>query len=131
VVHWYHLHVDRVLNRLISNIKLERMKKITLKVTKKRTVYRLTLTINNQLANTGQVVFLDNNIVLVQDTTDSTLEGYIGWTDALKRLENMNNFIDNESPKTVLRLFSEDSLFASPNENGDFIKLYIDLDKTL
>jgi hypothetical protein len=107
------------------------MKKITLKVTKKRAVYRLTLTINNQIANTGQVVFLDNNIVLVQDTTDSTLEGYIGWTDALKRLENMNNFIDNESPKTVLRLFSEDTLFTSPNENGDFIKLYIDLDKTL
>jgi hypothetical protein len=43
----------------------------------------------------------------------------------------MNNFIDNESPKTVLRLFSEDTLFTSPNENGDFIKLYIDLDKTL
>jgi hypothetical protein len=107
------------------------MKKITLNVTKKRAVYRLTLTINNQLANTGQVVFLDNNIVLVQDTTDSTLEGYIGWTDALKRLENMNDFIDNESPKTVLRLFSEDTLFTSPNENGDFIKLYIDLDKTL
>jgi hypothetical protein len=104
---------------------------VTLKVTKKRTVYRLTLTINNQPANTGQVVFLDNNIVLVQDTTDSTLEGCIGWTDALKRLENMNNFIDNESPKTVLRLFSEDALFITPNENGDFIKLYIDLDKTL
>jgi hypothetical protein len=107
------------------------MKKITLNVTKKRAVYRLTLTINNQLANTGQVVFLDNNIVLVQDTTDSTLEGYIGWTDALKRLENMNDFIDNESPKTVLRLFSEDTLFTSPNENGDFVRLYIDLDKTL
>ena len=107
------------------------MKTVTLRVKKKRTVYRLTLTINNQLANTGQVVFLDNNIVLVQDTTDSTLEGCIGWTDALKRLENMNDFIDNESPKTVLRLFSEDSLFASPNENGDFIKLYIDLDKSL
>lgn len=107
------------------------MNTVTLNVKKKRAVYRLTLTINNQLANTGQVVFLDNNIVLVQDTTDSTLEGCIGWTDALKRLENMNNFIDNESPKTVLRLFGEDSLFASPNENGDFIKLYIDLDKSL
>lgn len=107
------------------------MNTVTLKVKKKRAVYRLSLTCNNQLINTGQVVFLDNNIVLVQDTTDSTLEGCIGWADALKRLENMNNFIDNESPKTVLRLFSEDSLFASPNENGDFIKLYIDLDKTL
>lgn len=107
------------------------MKKITLNVTKKRAVYRLTLTINNQLVNTGQVVFLDNNIVLVQDTTDSTLEGYIGWADALKRLENMNDFIDNESPKTVLRLFSEDTLFTSPNENGDFVRLYIDLDNSL
>lgn len=107
------------------------MKKITLNVTKKRAVYRLTLTINNQLANTGQVVFLDNNIILVQDTTDSTLEGYIGWADALKRLENMNDFIDNESPKTVLRLFGEDSLFTSPNENGDFVRLYIDLDNSL
>lgn len=107
------------------------MKKITLNVTKKRAVYRLTLTINNQLVNTGQVVFLDNNIVLVQDTTDSTLEGCIGWTDALKRLENMNDFIDNERPKTVLNMFSNDVLFVSPNENGDFVKLYIDLDKSL
>lgn len=107
------------------------MKKITLNVTKKRAVYRLTLTINNQVANTGQVVFLDNNIVLVQDTTDSTLEGCIGWTDALKRLENMNDFIDNERPKTVLNMFSNDVLFVSPNENGDFVKLYIDLDKSL
>ena len=107
------------------------MNTVTLKVKKKRTVYRLTLTINNQVANTGQVVFLDNNIVLVQDTTDSTLEGCIGWTDALKRLENMNDFIDNESPKTMLRLFSEDSLFASPNDNGDFVRLYIDLDNSL
>lgn len=107
------------------------MKKITLNVTKKRAVYRLTLTINNQVANTGQVVFLDNNIVLVQDTTDSTLEGYIGWADALKRLENMNDFIDNERPKTVLNMFSNDVLFVSPNENGDFVKLYIDLDNSL
>lgn len=104
---------------------------VTLKLTKKRTVYRLTLKINNQLVNTGLVVFLDNNIVLVQDTTDSTLEGYVGWTDALKRLDHMNEFIDNERPKTVLNMFSDDVLFTSPNENGDFVKLYIDLDKTL
>lgn len=107
------------------------MTTVTLKVKKKRTVYRLSLTCNNQPVNTGQVVFLDNNIVLVQDTTDSTLEGFQEWPEALERLNNMNDFIDNESPKTVLRLFSEDTLFTSPNENGDFIKLYVELDKTL
>lgn len=107
------------------------MNTVTLKVKKKRTVYRLSLTCNNQPVNTGQVVFLDNNIVLVQDTTDSTLEGFEEWNDALERLNNMNDFIDNESPKSVLRLFGEDTLFASPNENGDFIKLYVELDKTL
>jgi hypothetical protein len=107
------------------------MNTVTLKVKKKRAVYLLTLVCNNQPVNTGQVVFLDNNIVLVQDTTDSTLEGFQEWPEALERLNNMNDFIDNESPKTVLRLFSEDTLFTSPNENGDFIKLYVELDKTL
>lgn len=107
------------------------MTTVMLNVKKKRAVYQLSLTCNNQLTNTGQVVFLDNNIVLVQDTTDSTLEGYVGWADALKRLDNMNDFIDNESPKTVLRLFGEDSLFTSPNDNGDFVRLYIDLDNSL
>jgi hypothetical protein len=107
------------------------MNTVTLKVKKKRAVYLLTLVCNNQPVNTGQVVFLDNNIVLVQDTTDSTLEGFQEWPEALERLNNMNDFLDNESPKTVLRLFSEDTLFTSPNENGDFIKLYVELDKTL
>jgi len=107
------------------------MNTVTLKVKKKRAVYLLTLVCNNQPVNTGQVVFLDNNIVLVQDTTDSTLEGFQEWPEALERLNNMNDFIDNESPKTVLRLFGEDSLFTSPNDNGDFVRLYIDLDKSL
>jgi len=107
------------------------MNTVTLKVKKKRAVYLLTLVCNNQPVNTGQVVFLDNNIVLVQDTTDSTLEGFQEWPEALERLNNMNDFIDNESPKTVLRLFSEDSLFTSPNDNGDFVRLYIDLDNSL
>jgi len=103
------------------------MNTVTLKVKKKRAVYLLTLVCNNQPVNTGQVVFLDNNIVLVQDTTDSTLEGFQEWPEALERLNNMNDFIDNESPKTVLRLFSEDALFITPNENGDFIKLHYEL----
>lgn len=105
------------------------MNTVTLRVRKKRAVYLLTLVCNNQPVNTGQVVFLDNNIVLVQDTTDSTLEGFQEWPEALERLNNMNDFIDNESPKTVLRLFSEDALFISPNENGDFIKLHYELNK--
>lgn len=93
----------------------------------KKTTYRIVLRVGDEVSNTAKVVFVNDTLLDVTDTSDSVCRHFDDWNSLLIDLYDKAYDYADASPKTLLNIWRAEANLPIT----DYCHIYIDKEKEL